>query len=91
MQKGTVSAPILNAVITNFKPEYISQRAIKFAEMVRDCEETGLPKYKLFASLGHCVVAADPPQKHRLPLLNTVSMCMCGGNQSIRINRNQYT
>jgi len=45
----------------------------RFAEMIRDCEEAGMPKYKLFASLGHCVIAADPPQKDRLPLLNSVS------------------
>ena len=46
--------------------------------MIRDCEEAGMPKYKLFASLGHCVVASDPPQKDRLPLLNSVSdMYMC--------------
>ena len=68
-----VSAPVLNAVISNFDPEYISKRAIKFAEMIKDCEETGMPKYKLFASLGHCVVSADPPKKDRLSLLNAVS------------------
>ena len=73
MKQSTVSAPILNAVMNNFKAEYVSQRALRFAEMVRDCEETGLPKYKLFASLGQCVVTADPPQKDRLSLLNTVS------------------
>lgn len=47
----------------------------RFAEMVRDCEETGLPKYKLFASLGQCVITADPPQKDRLTLLNMVGGC----------------
>ena len=69
-----MSAPVLNAVINNFKPEYISQRSIKFAEMIKDCDETGMPKHKLFTSLGHCVVMADPPQKDRLNLLNTVSI-----------------
>ena len=72
MKEGTVSAPVLNAIINNFKPEFISARAVRFAEMVKDCEETGMPKYKLFASLGQCVVVADPPQKDRLNLLNTV-------------------
>ena len=79
MQEGTVSASVLNAVISNFKPEYISARAVRFAEMVKDCEETGMPKYKLFASLGHCVVTADPPQKDRLSLLNTVGCYVRGG------------
>jgi hypothetical protein len=73
MKEAVVSAPILNAVISNFQPEFISKRAVRFAEMVKDCEETGMPKYKLFASLGQCVITADPPQKDRLPLLNAVS------------------
>ena len=73
MRESSISAPVLNAVINNFKPEFISARAVNFAEMVKDCEETGMPKYKLFASLGQCVVTADPPQKDRLNLLNTVS------------------
>ena len=30
-------------------------------------------QYKLYVSLGNCVVAADPPQKERLQLLNSVS------------------
>lgn len=72
MKESVVSAPVLNAVINNFKPELISERAVRFAEMVKDCEETGMPKYKLFASLGQCVITADPPQKDRLTLLNTV-------------------
>ena len=38
------SAPVLNAVMNSFKPEYIAQQAIMFADMVKDCEETGLPK-----------------------------------------------
>lgn len=79
--------------MNSFKPEYIAQQALMFADMVKDCEDTGLPKvgmftrcthelfissvvpclqYKLYVSLGNCVVAADPPQKERLQLLNTV-------------------
>ena len=38
------SAPVLNAVMNSFKPEYVALRAVMFAEMVKDCEETGLPK-----------------------------------------------
>ena len=30
-------------------------------------------QYKLYVSLGHCVVAEDPPEKDRLQLLNAVS------------------
>ena len=38
------SAPVLNAVMSSFKPEYIAQQALMFADMVKACEETGLPK-----------------------------------------------
>lgn len=38
------SAPVLNAVMNSFKPEYVAQQALMFADMVKDCEETGLPK-----------------------------------------------
>lgn len=38
------SAPVLNAVMNSFKPEYVAQRALMFADMVKDCEDTGLPK-----------------------------------------------
>jgi hypothetical protein len=72
IKENVVSAPVLNAVMNSFKPEYIAQKAIMFSDMVRDCEETGLPMYKLYVSLGNCVVAADPPQKERLQLLNSV-------------------
>ncbi len=44
----------------------------RFADLIKNCEEAGMPKYKLFASLGNCVVISDPPQKDRLPLLNSV-------------------
>ncbi|CAI8033056.1 VPS35 endosomal protein-sorting factor-like [Geodia barretti] len=72
IKENVVSAPVLNAVMNSFKPEYIAQKATMFSDMVRDCEEVGLPKYKLYVSLGNCVVAADPPQKERLQLLNSV-------------------
>ena len=75
MREAVVSAPVLNAIMSNFQPEFIAKRAVQFAEMVRDCEETGMPKYKLYASLGQCVISADPPQKDRLNLLNTVGGC----------------
>lgn len=76
--------------MNSFKPEYVAQQSLMFADMVKDCQDTGLPKvgssvlvlmniyklccpqYKLYVSLGNCVVAADPPQKDKLQLLNTV-------------------
>jgi len=72
VKEHACSALVLNAVIISFHPNFISRRAMQFAEMIKDCEETGLPKYKLYVSLGNCVVLADPPQKDRLPLLNSV-------------------
>ena len=32
--------------MNSFKPEYIAQKAMLFSDMVRDCEETGLPKVR---------------------------------------------
>ena len=92
----TSSALVLNAIINSFKPDFISSRALNFAELIKDADETALPKvrstklcmaatrdetsssfppfqYKLYVSLGNCVVMSDPPTKDRLPLLNTVS------------------
>lgn len=31
-------------MIISFHPNFISRRAMQFAEMIKDCEETGLPK-----------------------------------------------
>ncbi|XP_064405950.1 VPS35 endosomal protein-sorting factor-like [Halichondria panicea] len=72
IKDGAVISLVVNAVLNNFRPEYISSRALMFADMIRDCEEIGMPKYKLYVSLGHCVVSADPPQDDKKTLLNNV-------------------
>lgn len=72
VKDSTSSAIVLNAVLCSFRPEYISSLALQFADMIKDAEETGLPKYKLYVSLGNCVLQADPSEKDRLPLLNKV-------------------
>lgn len=60
------SAPVLNAVMNSFKPEYIAQKAMMFADMVRDCEETGLPK-----------VRVQPPHELFMYLLSLDSSTSC--------------
>lgn len=65
-------ALLLNSIILAFKPEFISGRALEFANMIRDCEDVGFPKHLMYRSLGTCVVAANPPEDQRLALLNDV-------------------
>jgi len=71
-RKQCNSALLLNSVMSAFKPEYISSRAVMFTEMIKECEETGLPKYFLYRSLGTCLALASPPESDQLPLLNDV-------------------
>eukprot|EP00731_Ephydatia_muelleri_P028472 Em0020g116a len=71
-ERGSKNAIVLHAIMTSFKPEFIALRAIQFAEMIRDCEETGMPRYKLYVALGNCVIQMDPLPQDRLPLLKTV-------------------
>ncbi|CAH1794199.1 unnamed protein product [Owenia fusiformis] len=55
-----------------FRPAYISKRAPQFTEMIKECEDMGFPKHLLYRSLGTCLVMADPPEEHRLQILNDV-------------------
>ena len=74
------SAPVLNAVMTTFKPEYIAQKALMFAEMVKDCEETGLPKvvqtYNMFTAYSCDCVFLSTVQAVR------ISRQLCSGCRS---------
>ncbi len=47
IKDGAVISLVVNAVLNNFRPEYISSRALMFADMIRDCEEIGMPKVHL--------------------------------------------
>lgn len=44
VREGLCSAVVVNAIINSFQPKFISQRALMFADLIKDCEETGLPK-----------------------------------------------
>ena len=48
------NAIVLHAIMTSFKPEFIAQRAIQFAEMIKDCEEIGMPRVGTGAQ-PHCM------------------------------------
>ncbi|XP_066291616.1 VPS35 endosomal protein-sorting factor-like isoform X2 [Branchiostoma lanceolatum] len=71
-KKQCNSALLLNSVMSAFKPDYIASRALKFVDIIRDCEEAGFPKHELYASLGANMVLADPPEEQRLQTLNEV-------------------
>lgn len=43
----TNSALVLNAIMTSFKPDFISSRALSFAELIKDADETALPKVSI--------------------------------------------
>ena len=44
IKAGIIISPVVNAVLNNFRPEFISAQALMFADMIKDCEETGMPK-----------------------------------------------
>lgn len=71
-QKECNSALLLNSIITEFKPEYIAERALQFTELIRNCEEAGFPKHHLYKSLGMNLSQCDPPEAQRLQILSEV-------------------
>ena len=66
-------AMLLNSVMSSFRPGFVAGRALEFARMVRELEDTGFPRHILYRSLGLCMIVADPPEDQRLVLLNEVS------------------
>lgn len=72
VKEKTSSGLVLYAILNSFKPEFISSRALEFANMIKESEETASPKYRLFVSLGNCVVQSEPSPNDQLALLNTV-------------------
>uniref|UniRef100_A0A1X7VFK8 VPS35 endosomal protein-sorting factor-like n=1 Tax=Amphimedon queenslandica TaxID=400682 RepID=A0A1X7VFK8_AMPQE len=72
IKEKTSSGLVYNALISSFDPRFISKRALEFADLIKDSEETVVSKYELYVSLGNCVVIVDPPEKQRMPLLNNV-------------------
>ncbi|CAG5133662.1 unnamed protein product [Candidula unifasciata] len=71
-KQGCNSALMINSIMSAFQPQYIASRALVFTELIRDCEDTGLPKYILHRTLGLCLVIADTPADQQLPVLNEV-------------------
>uniref|UniRef100_A0A671STE4 VPS35 endosomal protein-sorting factor-like n=1 Tax=Sinocyclocheilus anshuiensis TaxID=1608454 RepID=A0A671STE4_9TELE len=64
------NALLLNSVMWAFRAEFVATRATDFISMIKDCDEAGFPKHLLFASLGHSLSVADPPESERLSILN---------------------
>ena len=56
VREGLCSAVVVNAIINSFQPKFISQRALMFADLIKDCEETGLPKV-------HAILRFTPTQQ----------------------------
>jgi hypothetical protein len=87
IKEKTTSGLVYNAVINSFKPEFTANRATEFADIIKECEETVIPKHQLYVSLGNCVVQSGPPKQQLLPLLNNV---MYKGNNNTS-SANYYT
>ncbi|KAG8145605.1 hypothetical protein E2320_012110, partial [Naja naja] len=64
------NALLLNSVMSAFRAEFIAARAMDFIGMIKECDESGFPKYLLFCSLGQNLALADPPESDRLQILN---------------------
>ncbi|PIK41137.1 putative UPF0505 protein C16orf62 [Apostichopus japonicus] len=71
-KKHCNNALLLNSIMSAFKPEFISRRAIEFLELIRECEEAGFPKHNLYKSLGTNLMLAAPAEQHRRGILNEV-------------------
>ncbi|KAK3713118.1 hypothetical protein RRG08_036730 [Elysia crispata] len=69
---GCNNALMINSIMSAFQPQYIAQRAITFTEMIRECEDTGLPKHTLYRTFGLCLVVAQTPEDQQLSVLNEV-------------------
>lgn len=70
--KSCNSALIMNSVMSAFDPKYIASRAIDFIDLIKESEDSGLPKYLLYKSLGVTLSLEDPPEESRLTILNDV-------------------
>ena len=68
VREGVCSAVVVNAIINSFQPSFISHRALMFADLIKDCEETGLPKVREDVSfeiaLYWWVELLDKPHSH---------------------------
>ena len=47
VREKTSSGLVMNALINSFKPEFISNRALEFADIIKECEEGVTSKVKL--------------------------------------------
>ncbi|XP_064477807.1 VPS35 endosomal protein-sorting factor-like isoform X2 [Ornithodoros turicata] len=66
------SGLLLNSIMTAFKPEFIARRALEFVTIMKDCDDSAFPKHILFRTLGLCLIVSDPPEDHKLQVLNEV-------------------
>jgi len=70
--KETDNALILDHILASFQPSFISPRAIDFANLIKEANETYFPKYKLYRTLGANLVISAPPANLRRQILNEI-------------------
>ncbi|KAL6057485.1 Trafficking protein particle complex subunit 6B [Balamuthia mandrillaris] len=75
LNKYTTSQPhslVLYHIISSFQPEFISQKALQIAQLIKESDGETYPKFKLYNALGTCVNLAPPKEEDRLALLKEV-------------------
>ncbi len=62
----------LEHVISAFKPQLVSAYATSMTQLIRESEESGTPKSRLYFILGKALIQSAPPPEQRLQILNEV-------------------
>jgi len=70
--KETDNALVLDHILASFQPSFISPRALDFAALIREANDTYFPKYKLYRTLGENLVLCAPPESLRRKILNEI-------------------
>jgi hypothetical protein len=66
------NSSMLVHVLTAFHPRLIAKFATSMTKLIRESDESGVPKSRLYYWLGVAIVHTAPPQEQRLQLLNEV-------------------
>ncbi|KAL9658300.1 hypothetical protein ABK040_015620 [Willaertia magna] len=71
-KQGKQNAIILNSIISSFEPHIISSAASLLIYEIKECNESTLPRYVLFRSLGEQFCVCPPEDAQKLDLLNEI-------------------
>eukprot|EP01125_Pyxidicula_operculata_P016998 TRINITY_DN5912_c0_g1_i2.p1 TRINITY_DN5912_c0_g1~~TRINITY_DN5912_c0_g1_i2.p1 ORF type:complete len:671 (-),score=147.96 TRINITY_DN5912_c0_g1_i2:65-2077(-) len=63
---------VLNAIISSFQPRLICKYAIEFVKHIKSISDESIDKLILYRTLGVNLVLSEPPEEHRLKILNEI-------------------